>query len=190
MPIIFFAPVRFRDMKGNVEVEGKVRHGQISIGLPGNEMFDYSTPCIWSNQGGTVIFHGSFGTNPGTSFVIRENATLRIGNHSSFGQNFRILCSSSIIIGNELLGSWNVTIMDTDSHLFQTDGHQSTFSKEIVIGNHCFIGSDTSILKGTYIPDGAVIGSRAVVSGKLLEPNALYAGVPAIIKKHNIKYLK
>ena len=91
----------------------------ISIGLPGNEMFAYNTPNIWNDQGGQIIFQGSFGTNPGASFVIRNNALLQIGNKSSFGQNLRILCSKEITIGKELLASWDITIMDTDSHYFK-----------------------------------------------------------------------
>ena len=190
LPIIFMSPIKFRDMKGKILLKGDVRHGQIAIGIPGNEMFDYSTKCIWSNQGGTVEFEGSFGTNPGASFVIRRGAILRIGNRSSLGQNLRILCSIEILIGDELVGSWDVTIMDTDSHYFDVDGKLSEFSNRISIGNHCFIGSGVSILKGTSIADNVVIASRAVVSGKLLESGAMYAGVPAKIKKHNIKYLK
>lgn len=190
MPVVFMSPIKLRDMKGNVIIKGNVHHAQICIGLPGNEMFDYSTPCIWSNQGGTVEFDGTFGTNPGASFVIRKDATLSIGTHSSFGQNLHVLCSKYIRIGSELLGSWDVTIMDTDSHYFEVDGKLTEFSKGITIGKHCFVGSGASILKGSTIADGSVIASKAVVSRKLTECNTLYAGVPATYKKRNIKYIK
>lgn len=190
LPVVFYSRVIFRDMKGKVIIKGNMRRGQVAIGLPGNEMFDYSTPCIWANQGGIVIFEGTFGTNPGASFVIRQNATLSFGDRSSFGQNLRILCSKSILIGKELLASWDVTIMDTDSHVFESEGKETVFSKPISIGNHCFVSSGVNILKGSTIADEAVIASKSVVSGILSEPHALYAGVPAKIKKHKIKYLK
>lgn len=190
LPVVFYSPVKLRSMKGKIVLSENIRFSIVSIGLPGNEMFVYNTPNIWNDQGGQIIFQGSFGTNPGASFVIRNNALLQIGDKSSFGQNLRILCSKEITIGKELLASWNITIMDTDSHYFDVDGKLSEFSNGITIGNHCFIGSNASVLKGTSIADNAVIASHAVVSGKLLESSALYAGVPAIIKRHNIKYLK
>ncbi|WP_297676521.1 DapH/DapD/GlmU-related protein [uncultured Bacteroides sp.] len=177
-------------MKGKIILPQNIHFSIASIGLPGNEMFAYNTPNIWNDQGGKIIFQGSFGTNPGASFVIRNNALLQIGDKSSFGQNLRILCSKGITIGKELLASWDITIMDTDSHYFDENGKISEFSNEISIGNHCFIGSGASILKGTSIADNVVIASQAVASGKLSEASALYAGVPAIIKKHNIKYFK
>ncbi len=190
LPIVFYSPVKLRSMKGKIILPENIRFSIISIGLPGNEMFAYNTPNIWNDQGGQIIFQGSFGTNPGASFVIRNKALLQIGDKSSFGQNLKILCSKDIKIGEELLASWDITIMDTDSHYFDIGGKLSEFSSGISIGNHCFIGSGASILKGTSIADNVVIASQAVVSGNLLESSVLYAGVPARIKKHNIKYLK
>lgn len=190
LPVVFYSPVKLRSMQGKILLSEKIKYSMISIGLPGNEMFVYDSPNIWNDQGGTILFQGSFGTNPGASFVIRRGAFLNIGTRSSFGQNLRILCSKEISIGNELLGSWDVTIMDTDSHYFEVDRKSSDFSKGITIGNHCFIGSGASILKGVEIADEAVIASRAVVAGKLLTPNGLYAGMPAKIRKYNIKYIK
>lgn len=190
LPVVFYSPVKLRSMKGKILLPENVKFSMVSIGLPGNEMFSYNTPNIWCDYGGEILFEGSFGTNPGASFVIRKGAILKLGAHSSFGQNMKILCTVEINIGNELLASWDITIMDTDSHYFDINGKLSEFSNRISIGNHCFIGSGASILKGTSIADNVVIASRAVLSGKLLEPSALYAGVPARIKKHNIKYLK
>lgn len=190
MPVIFFSPIKLRDMKDRVIIKAPIKSGLIAMGLPGNEMFDYKTPCIWSNQGGTVEFNGSFGTNPGMSFVIRKDAHLTIGAHSSFGQNLRILCSEKIDIGNELFGSWDVTIMDTDSHYFDNNGMKSEFSKPIFIGNHCFVGNGVSILKGSIIPDKTVIAAKAVVTGTLQNSQSLYAGIPARFVKQGIQYLK
>lgn len=177
-------------MKGRIKFNSPMRHGMVSIGLPGNEMFPYTTPNIWSDQGGVIIFDGSLGTNPGASFVIRKDAVLHIGDHSSFGQNLKILCSKQISIGAELLASWDITIMDTDSHFFRhcNTGQLSDFSKPISIGSHCFIGSACTLLKGCVLPYGAVVGSRTVVTSCLVEECALYAGIPAKFIKSDITY--
>jgi len=48
----------------------------------------------------------------------------------------------------------------------------------VKVGNNVFIGRRATILPGTDIGDNCVIGAGAVVKGKL-EPNGVYAGVPA-----------
>lgn len=192
LPIVFLSPIKLRELKGSILINHPIEYAMISIGIPGNEMFDYNTPCIWCNQGGVVEFDGSFGTNPGASFVIRKDARLVLGEHSSFGQNLRILCSNQISIGSELLGSWDVTIMDTDSHQFENTqtNEISTNSKAISIGDHCFIGNGVTILKGTEVPDNSVIAAKAVVAKPLPEPSSLYAGTPAVLVKRNLRYVK
>lgn len=49
---------------------------------------------------------------------------------------------------------------------------------EIIIGNNCFIGMNTVILPNVIVGDNCVIGAGSVVT-KNLEPNSVYAGVPA-----------
>lgn len=190
LPVVFYSPVKLRSMKGKVILPKNIRFSIISIGLPGNEMFAYNTPNIWNDQGGQIIFQGSFGTNSGASFVIRNNALLQIGNKSSFGQNLRILCSKEITIGKELLASWDITIMDTDSHYFKNTktGMLSEYSKAITIGKHCFIGSTCTLLKGSYLPDGSVVAACSVVTKVLDRDNSLYGGSPARFIKSDIVY--
>lgn len=61
------------------------------------------------------------------------------------------------------------------------DGFQGT--RDTVVGNDVWIGSEAMIMPGVQIGDGAVIGSRAVVT-KDVEPYAIVGGNPAkIIKK-------
>lgn len=55
---------------------------------------------------------------------------------------------------------------------------ENVCTKEIQIGNDCFIGAGTMILKGVQIGDNVVVGANSVVTGKL-ESNAIYAGNPA-----------
>lgn len=49
---------------------------------------------------------------------------------------------------------------------------------DIVIGNDVWIGYDAVIMAGVTIGDGAVIGTRAVVT-KDVEPYSIVGGVPA-----------
>ena len=49
---------------------------------------------------------------------------------------------------------------------------------DIVIGNDVWIGYDAVIMAGVTIGDGAIIGTRAVVT-KDVEPYSIVGGVPA-----------
>lgn len=49
---------------------------------------------------------------------------------------------------------------------------------DIVIGNDVWIGYEAVIMPGVHIGDGAVIGTRAVVT-KDVEPYTIVGGVPA-----------
>ena len=49
---------------------------------------------------------------------------------------------------------------------------------DIIIGNDVWIGYDAVIMAGVHIGDGAIIGTRAVVT-KDVEPYSIVGGVPA-----------
>lgn len=49
---------------------------------------------------------------------------------------------------------------------------------EVIIGNNCFIGYQTCILKDTTIGDNVIIGARSVVKGQI-PSNTVWAGTPA-----------
>lgn len=49
---------------------------------------------------------------------------------------------------------------------------------EVVVGNNCFIGYQTLILKDTTIGDNVIIGARSVVKGNI-PSNTVWAGCPA-----------
>ena len=49
-----------------------------------------------------------------------------------------------------------------------------------VIGDHCLIGMGATLLDNAVVPEGCIIAANALVlSNAKLEPNSLYAGVPA-----------
>ena len=49
---------------------------------------------------------------------------------------------------------------------------------EIVLGRHCIVGANTTVLPNVVLSDGAAVGAQSLVKSNL-EPWQLYAGVPA-----------
>ena len=81
-----------------------------------------------------------------------------------------------IEIGEECIISTGVVILAHDASTAISNG----FTKigRVNIGNHVFIGQDTTILCGVNIGDNVIIGAKSLVS-KDIPSNSVYAGNPA-----------
>ena len=78
--------------------------------------------------------------------------------------------------------------MDTDFHKIYSmnasvENNLVNPEKDIVIGNHVWIGCRSTILKGAVIPDNCVIAAGVTVVRKYEEQNSIYAG-NKILKTH------
>ena len=78
--------------------------------------------------------------------------------------------------------------MDTDFHKIFKDEELLNPPKEVIIGNKVWIGCRNTILKGTVISDGSIIGACSIVSSRLEESNVIYSGNPAKKVKENITW--
>ena len=97
---------------------------------------------------------------------------------------------NSITIGrNTDIGS-GCKIIDNDFHPLP---YSQRFPKEqldmvkkcpIVIGEGCFLGANSIILKGTTLGKNIVVGARSIVCGNFPD-NVIIAGNPARVVKEN-----
>ena len=94
----------------------------------------------------------------------------------------------SIEIGEDCMFSSNVVFRATDGHVIYDINSKSLLNqaKPISIGNHVWLGSGVTILKGTKILDNTVIGTGSVVTKAFSESNIVIAGTPARVVKNNI----
>ena len=125
---------------------------------------------------------------------IGQGARLSVGRQGRlhFGNKFRnsggmtIMAEESVTFGDNVLVSWGTNIMDTDYHsvIDINTGLVKKHFSPIYIGNKVWLGC--SILKGTTIAEGCVIGAFAVVAKSFETPNSLIVGSPAIEKANNI----
>ena len=79
-------------------------------------------------------------------------------------------------------------IRTTDQHpIFKNDGGRINQSADVRIGNHVWIGADAMICKGVTIGEGAIIGTRSVVT-KDIPPYTIAAGIPAKVVKTDVRW--
>lgn len=122
----------------------------------------------------------------------REEASIYIGKRSFV--NGSLVASKSIIIGDDVLISWGVTIVDHNSHSISFS-HRSEDVLNWRIGkkdwshvkiapvkifNKVWIGFNSIILKGVTIGEGAIVGAGSVVT-KDVPAWTIVAGNPARI---------
>jgi acetyltransferase-like isoleucine patch superfamily enzyme len=116
---------------------------------------------------------------------------IRIGSRSFIGRS-NLVCYRSITIGDDVIMSWGITIVDHDSHSIDWANRRDDVREwgqgrknwehvahaPVVIADKAWIGFNVSILKGVTIGEGAVIGACAVVT-RDVAPYSVVVGNPA-----------
>lgn len=124
---------------------------------------------------------------------VYENGRIEIGNNFFLGRS-RIYCAHKISIGNYVLISDSVSVMDSNLHPMRATlrreisdswakGHFPDVYNEIPgagvdIGDDVWIGYGACILKGVKIGQGAVVGAGSVVTSDVAAWTVV-SGVPA-----------
>ena len=94
---------------------------------------------------------------------------------------------TSVIMGDNCLGSANIEIRSGDSHsIFNYQNERINRSRDIEIGKHVWIGQGVFILKGSRIPDNCVVGASSVITKEFSDNNCIIAGNPAKVVKREI----
>ncbi len=92
---------------------------------------------------------------------------ISIGNNVHINRNCILVCHESISIGDNCAIGPNVVFYDHD-HKFGINGIEDGFkTSPIIVENNCWIGAGATILRGTHIGEGSVIGAGCIVKGEI-----------------------
>lgn len=119
----------------------------------------------------------------GADIILFHDSHLVLGKGSFINSDCRIRCHKEIVIGENTAISHDFTVMDSDMHEF--NGQRS--KKPVHIGNHVWIGTRVTVLKGVTIGDGAVVMANTLVMNDV-PAGALVGGVPAQILETGVKW--
>lgn len=123
-----------------------------------------------------------------TIIVARYGGRISIGSGCGISGS-TIYAMNEISIGDNVLIGGNCKIIDNDFHPLQASQRidqkvEDIKKRPIIIGDGCFIGANSIILKGTRLGKNCVVGAGSVVSGSFPN-NVIIAGNPAKIIKEN-----
>ena len=154
------------------------------LGLEG-EKFSAAAGCTFISPQSIKLGEGvSIGNK---SLFTADQGSIAVGRNTTFNSNVHINASvgGAIEFGESCLIGPNV-VMRTAGHRFDNPGlpirKQGHISKNIILGDDIWVGSNVVILGGVEIGKGAIIGAGAVVT-KNVPPMALAVGVPAEVIK-------
>lgn len=115
---------------------------------------------------------------------LRFNSTLQINTgaicelgHFTTNAGVNIQCSNSITIGNDCMMGRNAFIFDSSFHPTGTSIKNMKISTApVVIGDHVWLGANSSVMQGTTIGSGSIIAMNANVSGEIPASSMIMAG--------------
>ena len=135
---------------------------------------------IIKNNGGEISVGRRTYLWPDVKFSLLSNELhtrpkLTIGEFSSIGDRTQFHCGNHISVGNHVLISWDVNIIEYDYH---APGGGIPESLPIIIGDEVWIGARSIVTKGVTIGKGSIVAAGSVVV-KDVPPYTLVGGNPA-----------
>lgn len=112
-----------------------------------------------------------------------KEGAIFIGEHTSIEQaGISINENGSMVsIGKGCMFAYGIDIRTSDSHPIYClkTGRRLNPSKSIEIGNHVWLGANTTVLKGATIGCGSIIGARSIVT-RSIGNSCIAVGSPAV----------
>ncbi len=184
LPILVKWNCKLLSLKGTVEFTNGTKFGMLKIGFSSVGIIDpLSQRSILEISGSIKINRGGY-FGSGSKIIVLPNAILEIGDKFQNSAQITIICANSIKIGDNVLTSWETLIMDTDFHCYiNSDGSKSDLSRPIIIGNNCWLGVRSVVLKGSVLADGCIVAANALISGRYNDEKCIIGGVPGVVIK-------
>ena len=167
----FFAPYCELSIAKGTHI---ILHGPLRLGVKRVPSSKLETRLRMS-IGSTLSVSECADIGNGSNIEIYKNAHLEIGELFS-NAPIVIICGEHIKIGRPVNIARGSTIRDTNGHLVVMKGYKT--SRPVIIGNHVWICSDTTIMPGVKIGDGSIVGANSYVSQKV-DSFTLVQGNPA-----------
>ncbi len=167
--------------------------------LPENQCIDKRGNAIYFNESisgvFTIMFYGRnnivrIGRNSvmtNAQFICGNNGSIEIGDKTTIEGAAFHSSEARVVIGQDCMISMDVIVRNHDNHhIFDMRTNERiNYNKDVVIGNHVWIGKDATLLSGCRIGDGSIVAENATTSSSF-PSNVIVAGCPAKIIRESV----
>lgn len=125
----------------------------------------------------------------GFEIAIEQDGKITIGHNCFFNHWCSISSCKQITIGCDSIFGENVKFYDSNHH-FSSPGSikdQGYSTGEIHVGNHCWVGSNVTFLKGANVGDHCIIGAGCIIDGTIPDKTLVVADRQLVLKPIRIK---
>lgn len=188
LPVIVSHRVWLMETSGSVTL-ANTRTGAVKIGFGNVSLFDqHRSRTIWKvAPGGSVEFKGKASIGHGSKISVE--GSLVLGDRFSISAESSIIANHKVKVGDRVLISWDVLIMDSDFHsIFDETGNHINRPQPIVIGDDVWLGCRCLILKGVALADGVVVAAASTVTKPVAGSQVLIGGSPAAVLREKISW--
>lgn len=154
------------DLHKEARIYIKGKNADIGINkLKGSKAETYlrmSKGAVWNSNNGCSMYYNS-------DLEIKENAVFTSG---FFTENTgsAIICTTGITIGDNVMMGRNNLIYDSDFHsIVNKNGIPRNPNREVVIGDHVWMTTNVTVLKGVTIEKGCIISANTTVTANIPE---------------------
>lgn len=177
--------------RGSVKLS-QVSRGIVQIGIhDGSFSMGNEKSCFWDIQENAQLeFQGKCLISRGCRITVCKNAKLTFGEDFYANSGFIVSAAKDIRFGDDCLLGWNCCVIDGDGHQIVSTEDETILNspKSVVIGNHVWLSSNSTVLKGSSIESGSIVAAHACVSSRFNEKNVLVGGLPAKVMKRNVTW--
>ena len=124
-------------------------------------------------------------------YIEDSNNEIVIGEHTSVDgeTQFAAIEGTKIQVGADCMFSKNIYVRTGDAHsILDSNGQRVNYSQNVVIGSHCWVGMNATIMKGVVLPNNSIVGAGTIITKPIENENCIIAGVPGRIVKHNVMW--
>lgn len=165
----------------NIEIGGRLKVGLGYVG------FMDATDRTLLRVRGQLKVKGNFSIGKGCRVDVGENASVTL--HSGYiNPSTKLVIMHGLTVGEGCAISWDCQLIDEDFHALTYPNKVDRELNSITVGDHVWVGSKVTILKGSFISSGSVVAAGSVVSGRFEEENVLIAGIPAKVIRRGIHW--
>lgn len=167
------------------------RFAQSRIGLSGFEggYCRKKKGLLYISAGGKIEINGRIGLSRGIILTCKSGKVV-FGNNVRLNDGCLLSCESGTIsIRDNASFGWDCVIKNCDGHYVISDGQIKKNFGNIVVGEHCWICSHSTILKNVSLGNNCIVAYGSILTKS--EPGIsgiLYAGNPAKPVKQNVDW--